>query len=360
MKRLSKSFLRNGALALVIVIVLVAFVVPIEHQIKGPGRFIASAEWTLEQIEQDKLQTNLIFQGMQKNDQISLFHFNRPDFIKLSLMHDAIIGNKINSGDVVAKLVSSEDGIRLSSLQGEMNEAQASLAAINTGAKEAYKKEGQEALQYAKSQLAAYEPILKRQKILFEKKLVSEQELEESSAQHDLLKINVSLQEARLQAALTGEKKEQIAVIESKVRASGEQFKIFSKKMEAQIIKTPISGIIVQPDRSAGELVHICSLDTVVIQMPIKASELRYIKTGMTIIAFLPGSKREGIEAEIKHIDHNATQVNMQPMYLATAIAVNENNEIFSGMTGYMKINVGTVSVWTLLKRAWANFHFNA
>lgn len=359
MKKISNKSLRFGVITILVVGLLVVFFVPFEQQIKGPGRFIANVEWTLNQVEQDKLQSNLIFHGIKKNDNISLFHFGRPDYIRLSLMPDQQIGHRLNAGDIVAQLVSAEDQLRFLTLRGELDEAQANLAALNTGEKEALQVEGQEAVSYAESQLEAYEPILQRQKLLFEKNLISEQELETSQAQYDLLKINVSLQEARLQAAKTGAKTEQIAIIESKITSVEQQLKIFAEKMDAEKIKTPITGILVQPDRSSGELCHVCDLDTVVVQMPIRATEIKYVEPGMTLQAFVSGSKRNVIKAKIAHIDRNATQINMQPMYIATAILDNKDGNINNGMTGYIKINAGTVTGWTLVKRAWANFHFN-
>jgi len=359
MKKITNKYLRLGVPMIVVLVVVIAFVIPVEQQIKGPGRFIAKTEWTLVQIEQDKLQANLIRQGMKRNDRISLFHFNRPDYITVSLLPSITVGESLNAGDAVARLVSAEDEIRLAALRGELNEARANLAALNTGAKEAFRKEGEEALNYAITQFQAYEPILERQKTLYEKKLISRQELETSQAQYDMLKINVSLQKARLQAAETGEKAEQIAIIEAKVRSAAEQLDSFFKKLEAETITTPISGTIVEPQRSVGELVHICNMDTMIIQMPIKAAEVKYVEPGMSLKALIAGSKSQIIEAEILGVDRNARMINMQPMFIATAAIVNSGEEIYNGMSGYMKINAGRITVWTLLRRAWSNFHFN-
>ena len=351
--------LRNLLLVLILIVIITVLLVPIDYQIKGPGRLIANAEWTLVQLEQDKLQSNLIFQGVKKHDQISLFHFDRPDYINISMMPNNLIGDRISAGDVMAKLVSAEDKIRLSSLQGELDEAQASLASLNTGAKEAFQIEGQQALHYAKSQVEAHQLVLDRQKELFQKQLISEQELETSQAQYELLKINVSLQQARLQATKTGEKMEEIAVIEAEMRAAENQINVFRQKLEAETIKVPIDGILVQPDRALGELCHICNLDTIIIQMPIKASEVQFVKSGMPIEIHIAGLKNNLINANVHSVDRNAMQVNGQPMYLATAMVVNENDDIHNGMTGYMKINAGRIGPWTLLNRAWNNFQFN-
>jgi len=348
-----------SALAIIFVLVFVALSIKFEYKIKGPGRFVANAEWTLEQVERDKLQSNLIYQNNAGSDQINLFHFDRPDYIHLSLTPGRSIGDRISAGDVIAKLVSAEDEIRLAALRGELYKAQASLATLNTCAKAALQQENKQALQYAKAELAAYEPVLERQKVLFEKQLVSQQELETTQAQYDLFKINVSLQQARLQAAKTGEKAEQIAVIEADVNATAKKLAIFNKKLDAETVTCPINGVLVQPDRSAGELSHVCDLDTVIIQMPIKASQVQRLEKGMMLKAYISGSKQNVIVTDISSINRNAIQVNGQPMFLVTAIVANEDGRILNGMTGYMEIHVGKVRVSSLLRRAWASFHFN-
>ncbi len=346
-------------LAIILIIFIVALFARFEYKIKGPGRFIAKVEWTLVQIEQDKLQSNLLFQGDKRNDQINLFHFDRPDYVRLSMTPEIVIGGAIEAGQVAVKLVSTEDEIRLAALRGELEEANASLAALTTGAKEAFQKEVEKSLQYAKAELAAYEPVLKRQKALFERQLISEQELETTQAQYDLYKINVSVQEARLQAAKTGEKAERIAVIQAEVASIAQRLEIFYEKLEAQSIKCPIDGIIVQPNRSLGELVRVCGLDSMVIEMPVKGSKISSVKPGMTLTAYVSGSRKNIIKTKISSIDHNATLINLQPMYLVRALVANDDNSIYNGMTGYMEISTGKVSVLQLLEKAWANFHFN-
>jgi len=347
------------ALAIIFILLLVSLLIKFEYKIKGPGLFIANAEWTLEQIEQDKLQSNLIYQNNSGNAQINLFHFERPDYIHLSITPGRALGDKIQAGDVIAKLVSAEDEIRLAALQGELYQSQANLATLNTGAKAALQQENQQALQYAKAEIAAYEPVLQRQKALFEKHLISEQELETAEAQYDLLKINVSLQQARLQAAKTGEKAEQIAAIQAKVNATAKKLAIFNTKLSAETVTCPINGVLVQPDRAAGELCHVCNLDTLIIQMPVKASDVQYLRNGMALKAFISGSKQNIITADIIGINRNAIQVNGQPMFLVTAAVANEDGRIFSGMTGYMAIHAGKIRVLTMLRRAFAGFHFN-
>ncbi len=358
MKKPGKT-LGISTLAIILIICIVALVVKFEYKIKGPGRFIAKVEWTLVQIEQDKLQSNLIFHGERRNDQVYLFHFDRPDYVHLSLTPNIVIGQKIQAGEVTARFISTEDKIRLAALQGELKEAGASLAAFNTGAKEAYQKQVEEALQYAKAELAAFEPVLERQKVLFEKQLISEQELETAQAQYDLYKINVSLQEARLQTAKTGAKAEQIAVIQAKVAAVAQQLEIFNEKLDAESIKCPINGTIVRPNRSTGELVHVCGLDTMVVEMPVKASEIKYVKPGMKLTAYVSGSEENVIKTKVSSVDRNATFINLQPMYLITALVANDGDDIYNGMTGYMEISTGKTSVPEILGRAWAEFHFN-
>ncbi|MBN1479020.1 hypothetical protein EH223_15115 [candidate division KSB1 bacterium] len=359
MNRLSRRTIGIITLAILVVLVIFALFIEFNHVVRGPARFVAYSEWTLINSEQDKLKSQHFYNGSRYKNDIFLFHFERPDFIRFSLNEKLQIGTLVNAGDVVAQLMSSEDDIRLATIIGQLDEVKASLLAFRTGEKKAIQVEAQEALNYAQAKLAAYEPILQRHKELHAQNLISDQALDTTLARYDLYNIEVSLQEAHLLSTKTGEKEETISIIAAQVDAIENQLDIFKQKLEAMTIKSPISGILVQPDLMLGELCHICEIDSIIVQMPLAASDVKYVQVGMPMSAHLPSTGKSSLELNVLDINYNASIINMQPMYMVTAVAPNIDGRIMPGMTGNVKIHVGKMTLFARLADAWARFRFN-
>ena len=359
MNRISRKTLGFITLSTLLVLSAIALFIKFDHKITGPARFVAYSEWILVNSEQDKLQSNHYYNGLQNRHDMVLFHFERPDFVQFSLNADLQFGTMVNEGEVVAQFLSSEDAIRLAELSGEVTESRASLSALETGEKEALQREASEALTYAKAELAAYEPVLKRQKELHAKNLISDQELEISQAQYDLYSINVSVQKARLQSSQTGQKVETIAIIEAEIDAVSKQLELFQKKLDASSIKSPVHGILVQPDRANRELCHICEIDSMIVQMPVKASDIQHVEIGMPMIVNVPGSTNKAEELSVRGIDFNASMINLQPMYIVSAVLPNTDRRVKHGMTGNIEIIAGQATLLDMLSQSWKSFRFN-
>ena len=223
--------------------------------------------------------------------------------------------------------------------------------------KQAFQQEASQALTYAKAEVAAYEPVLERAKMLHEKNLISDQELEVTQAQYDLYTINVSVQEARLQSVKTGQKEEAILVIEAQAKAVSNQLDIYQEKLDAAAIKSPVKGMLVQPDRTNAELCHICELDSMIVQMPVKASEVKNIGIGAPMIVNVSGT--ENVELYVSGIDYGATMVMAQPMYIVSAVLPNPDYSIKHGMTGNVEITTGKSTLLKMLAESWTSFRFN-
>ncbi len=357
MNKLSRKTLGLVTLVILAMLIAVALLVKFDYKVKGPARLVAYSEWTLSNVEQDKLIGSHVCNGQHKQHNMTLFHFQRPDFVRFHLNSDLRIGDIVEAGALIAQFNSSEDAMLLAGTQGSLDEAEANLAALSVGEKPAFQQEASQALTYAKAELAAYEPVLKRAKELHTKNLISDQELEITQAQYDLYEINVSVQEARLQSVKTGQKEEAISVIEAQVQAISDQLAIYQEKLNAAAIKSPVNGMLIQPDRALAELCHICELDSMIVQMPVKASEVKNIEYGAPMAVNISGS--ENIELKVTGINYGATMVMGQPMYIVSAVSPNPGYKIKHGMTGNVEIITGKTTLLNMLAESWTSFRFN-
>lgn len=359
MRKRPKKIIPLTAAAVLIIVTLISIFVPFNDTVTGPGCLAAQAEWTVLQAEQDKLQTRLVYNDLNAAASVALFHVNRPDYLLFSVKEGLAVGDRLAADEIVAQLSSIEDRLRLAAVMGQLEQANAQLAALRTGAKRPLQEEADQALQYARAQLAAYEPILRRQQELFAQKLISSQEYEIVKAQFDLYQIDVALKEAQLKTARTGEKAEVLAVAEAQIRTAGSQLELLQKKASAEIVRTPIAGVLAAPDAAVGELLHVCKTDTLVMQMPVKATEVQYVKPGQKVIVHITGLGKQKQAVSVIGISPNSRMVHLQPMYIATAYLDNSDQKLLPGMTGTFVILTDQITLSAMVSRSWKNFRFN-
>ncbi|MDZ7371751.1 MAG: hypothetical protein ONB12_11330 [candidate division KSB1 bacterium] len=356
-KRHKQLLLRVSGAALLILLAALFFA-RFDYRVKGPALLVPKAEWTIVQSEQDKLLTRLVQNDRGFVTTIELFHISRPDYVSLQIRPDLEQGKRLEANEVAAQLTSLEDQIRLSETLGLLEQANAQLQALKTGLKPTMQEEANQELQYAKVQLAAYEPILHRYQELFEKSLISRQQFDSVKAQYELYRIDVALKEARLRTAKTGEKAEMLAVIEAQIRSAATQMELLKKKASAESIRTPISGIVGLPDRLNGELFHLCSNDSLVVQMLIKPQDAPLVKPGQSVSVFIYGKGKIAAPARVLSISPNSRLVQVQPMYVALAVISNAG-DLAPGMSGRYTLQTAKYSGWDLLRRSWKTYRFN-
>jgi xanthine/uracil/vitamin C permease (AzgA family) len=148
------SLKKSIVLSAVFLLVLIALLtVKTPYTIKAPCRIIAQNEWTLTQIQPDKLSAELVKNDSNIVKYFSLLQFDRQDFVEFSMAPHVFQGMSVNSGDVIGNMVSSENRLLLVELKGELEKAKASLLSLSTGEKEALQAEAEQAIKYTKAEL---------------------------------------------------------------------------------------------------------------------------------------------------------------------------------------------------------------
>lgn len=307
-------------------------------------------EWELIQVNPDKLlsraRQNLYF----KTSKYTLLQFDRQDFVHFVPDSTIRFGQKVKKGQIIGKLVSSENQLVLSNFQGELKKAKANLALIQTGEKPAVREEAMAALEYAKAQHAAILPQLERKRKLFEQHLISQEEWELMDATEALLRQNVALQEARFKVVCSGEKAEMIRLLEADIDRLQDQLNVFQSKMALGEIRAPLEGIF--SFSSDSVLCRIARMDSMVCIMAIRPERISLIHPGNRVYVWdsIVGQKHHGI---IFAIDQKSVMVGTQMVFLATTGISNQNVRLSGGTIGRAWIVGKSMSLWERLDRWW-------
>jgi len=347
---------RTGFLVIAVLLsglVLVSpFWIVITDSISGPCRFVAQKEWSVYQIDPDKLYWRLIDHDSSRVESFSLLFFNRPDYITVSLAPGINAGRPVRRGQTIAHYFSHDDHGQYADLAGLLDNARARLEFLRSGEKASVLAEAEKALAYAQQERLAFEPKLKRQRELYSGNLISEQELELSEDTARLLRINVDLQQARLRTVSTGEKVESLAVAEAEISRLQDQLDLMETKLAVERVSTPIPGIVLD---QLGDSV-LCSVskdDTLVVQMPVHENRIFQVRKGQAL-QVSTSDRRLTLKAQVHSVGRKVQLVLDQPMYIVTALMPNTEYDIRPGMTGSCKIVLDRISLLRYLARTGA------
>jgi len=347
MRKIKSSYVKGFGIGLGIL--LIGFF-PWPYWIKVPCYIVPMEEWELIQVNPDKLLSRIRQNAHFKTSQYLLLQFDRQDFVQFIPDSTLRCGQKVERGQIIGKIVSSENQLLLSNLQGELKKAKANLAVLQAGEKPAVQEEATEALEYAKAQHAAILPQLERKRKLFEQHLVSQEEWELMCATEALLRQNVALQEARLKVVHSGEKAEMIRLIEAEIERLQGQVNALQSKVALGEIRAPLDGVF--SFSSDSVLCRVIRMDSMVCVMPIRQECLSLIHPHSPVYVWdrMTGKKHRGI---IFAIDQKSVMVRNQPVFLATMCISNRDMRLSAGSLGRGWIVGKSMSFWARLDRWW-------
>ena len=356
MTHLVKKFKLKRVIILFIVIALLSVLaLKKNYTIKTVGRLIAHREWSLVHLESEKLISKKRGNHPTRLSQFELFQFDRNDFLGFEMNQMLRSGQRVNKGTVAARLFSTENQLQLQVLLGQLEEAKARLKVLQSGEKLPIQQEAKQLLEYAKTQYDNYCPVIERKRELFQQKLLSQEELENAEAEFKLLTVNVSIAEAKLKSAQTGEKPETHQMIQAQIEALQNQINAIRVKLSAETIVIPIDGVVMTSlDESV--LCQVAQLDTMLIQIPVDEKYIRYLKPGYPIQVCAQAHNERLYTGKLLSIGPKAEVINGQMRFILIGEIINPDFSLLPGMSSYVKIICGHISLLTHLKRSWQHF----
>ncbi|MBK7104661.1 MAG: hypothetical protein IPH62_05205 [Ignavibacteriae bacterium] len=231
---------------IVILILIIIFILPIKinTSITANGKLLPSKVWIISKGLEGLLYTTLVDNVNGFNEEYSITQFARGDLIKFSLNKNIKPGKKIFINDTIGIVYSSLNEQEIATLKGELDAAKASLQIGISGEKESLIELENKNLDYAKKQVEEQTKFFVRQKKLFEKQLITQDEYETENARLELYKINISIAEERLRSVLTGTKKEELQLINSQIKSLENQITVLQNKSNNLLLKSTINGIV--------------------------------------------------------------------------------------------------------------------
>jgi hypothetical protein len=320
-KEMLPSRLLSAAIATVVAVVLLVmghmneWSVP--ESVVTQGRVVPAAEWVLVKNEDGTLTTMLYDYAGGSAQSYSVSQFERGDAVEFSL-NAGIIGNgPIRAGDTIGSIRSNESERRLAQLRGQLTTAIAALNLSQSGQKEADVAVAERRLSYAQEQLARQRRIVDRLAPQRERGFISAEEFDEAESALRLHELGISIAEAELESARTGERYQQIDMDRSRIEAIEREIATLERRIDDYTLVSPISGRL-RRSFSSDTLLIVSDVSSHIVFMPVRWQDRHRVRVGQTVRVSIPGD-RTRMEATVVEIDSAVRTISGQPTVVAVA-----------------------------------------
>jgi len=342
---------------LALVAILVGFLVPLPQSIKAPVRLEPAAVWSLT-IEADLVSYGWEAGRRSGDAQRTVLQIERPDRLEVVLHSRLEEGELVLAGDSLA-IVLSHGGVGSASmLKARIEQAAASVEALEAGAREVDLTVLEARLELAQTAFDAYQPEWERYRTLHDDGAATPLEWLAADGRYRLLQAEERVARAELDAARAGARAEDIALAREvvKVERSGLEAALATVG-RLQLIRSPIAGRLrLAP---GGNIVRIERFDTLLAVIELPEGAAYRIESGQAVELTLPSTGSGTWTAVALRIDHRRqtatdplpTTAGPQSQHpLLVAEVPNSAGRLEPGMSGRAVIPLGRMTLAEMLR----------
>lgn len=304
------------------------FTVP--YELVSYGKIMPARKWVLSKGSDGQLIASSTNYETGVSDGYSVSQFERGTEMQFKLRPTLMTEGYVQLGDTVGSIYASDIEERLAELNGLRAVAEAELEANLVGEKPAIIKEAEHRMARDKAEALEQHRTVYRLQKLYDKALIAEQELESAIAKATILDLEVSIDQAQLEAVQTGEKSAQIKLYEAQIEAYQQQHKALEKRFKSFNITSPIEGKITRTF-SSDTLLVISDTTAFVAFLPIKLNDLKYLSEAESVNILSLGSG-ETVSGELVSLDKEVHVIQGEQVIVVAAVLKKVSSDIMPGI----------------------------
>lgn len=315
--------------ALGVVAVTMSAHIQLPFSLHASGRTGMVREWYCARDRDGGYTAILLDHERETVQSLTITRFERGDAVEFRL-HSAIIpGAAVGEGDTVGVIISHALEEELSRLRGQLSVVRASLAVSLTGEKASVVQEALNRVNHARIQADEQRRVVERQRMLWEKEYISQQDFEMFSTTLKLYEAEVAIAEARLDAATTGVKGEQLELIRAEITALEGEIAALECRRRHFTILSPFRGSVFC--LAAGDtLVALGDNSTYLVTMPVRLRDLPRIDRNRDVIIRIRGL-RASLLGRTRSIGNVVGIVQGEQIAAVTVIVGDGKNQLYPG-----------------------------
>jgi len=339
-----------GGIVIVAVIILV-FIIPFSRNVGGDVVVRPVAEYAITLFSgQGLLEAKLRVGGLNRQFNTEHIQLSTGDLSVLRLTPLVKEGDVIMKGDTLAAIASTQVSSNLEAARAELERLQGELALAQSPPKPEEIASAQAAVGAAQASVDQLEKDNERNQSLYDKKLISGQELEHGQAVLDVARSALEEAEAKFRLLKSPPKPEEIGILKSKIATQEANISLLMSQADAQVIISPIDGMVTALYRD-NLLFRVSDMSEIEVSIPITDNYLEYVEPDADVrikVRTYPGRVFTGRVTHIANSADDAAYNDNRARFSVYAVIDNGDHTLRDGMSGYAKISCGKASLFTL------------
>ncbi len=267
--------------------------------------------------------------------------FSRGDDVRFEINPEILKKSIIDVGDTIGIVYSNETDMLLNASKKQLLVKHALLRTLQTGEKNEAISLAEKELEYARIDAENQRMTFNRQKVLYDQKVITAQEMEDQHRLLNLMESTVKIKEAELQVITTGEKPENIGLIEAEIEEIKSAIADLARKQKLQTIISPVRGIF-RNSSASDTMMIVESVDELIIKMPISLKDRSRIYEGQKANCTIYG-QNVSFQSEVVHISNHISAAGGKQTFIITAEIKNENEFVLPGVVFKGKLEGGEI-----------------
>lgn len=357
-RRWLKPLLFWGILAIVIAVLAV---VQAERRVGSPCEVEAGSRFVVTSPVGGTLETMLmegpdsLGSGLAERRERSVLQATASDFSFVAYNLHVREGDSVSVGDTLVALSSNRYHATLAATEAKRDRIAAERNLLLSGPKQDAIKELRAEIQEASATVQNRETELQRKKMMYDRKLIAENEYESARTALEVAKAQRQAKNSKLALLISDPKAEELAIKEAELQSLEAEIDFLRTQITASTVLSPIAGEVARVERG-GVLAELADLDPVRLHLSVHENDIAEVRVGAPVSLKVRSLPFEEFRGRVAKISDLADTLGSGRRFLVITEMPNASGMLKPGMSGFAKIDCGKRTLLALISRRLVQF----
>lgn len=246
----------------------------------------------------------------------------------------------VRSGDLLAKIRSTESEADMAESHANLDRAKSQLALLKNGPRPEEIEQTEDLIKQVTMKLKKSKNDLTRSEELAAKEMIPKEQLDGDKTANEVLKSELDFYQKQKRLLKQGARPEELAIAEADIRAIEAKIGRLESQINANNVVSPINGMVIAV-KTGNDILTVARIDTMRIRIPVPEKEISPVKIGQVVKFKSRGYSGITFNGIVTKIANQTETGAVQPILVVTANAPNPDGLLKPGMTGHAKIYCG-------------------
>ncbi|MFH1891252.1 MAG: HlyD family efflux transporter periplasmic adaptor subunit [Candidatus Zixiibacteriota bacterium] len=341
---------------LLVVLVLVLVLVKTEQRVSSSARLRPIESFTIRAPEKNVLESIYFLGGKHQTQNTGVCQLATLDFSVFKLEPLFQEGETVNKGDTLLTVSSNLYKGDLAQIESELKKASAEYNLLLSDPKAADIARAKN--EVTEAQLKHIDKVneFNRADKMLNGGLIPKEEWERARTAMSIAEAQVDIAKSKYELLISGPKAEELLVVDAEIGRLEARKNYLLEQIEASTFIAPFVGRV-SSNGGADEILTMVRTDTLEAVIAVPEEDYDIIATGLRSVLKVSSYPTKSIDGMVVRVNETATAGAQENIFTAISVIPNDDGLLKPGMTGYVKVYCGKMSLGgKLLRRVFRFF----